>query len=294
MSRRSHLLRYLGARLALAPLMLGLIASLVFLLLRVAPGDPIDALLGPKAPAAARAALRQQLGLDQPLLDQYGHFLSQLLHGDLGLSQNSQEPVLGIIRASLPASLELGVVALLLAAVLGLAVGFSGIARPEGKLDLAGRLFGIGTYALPPFWAAMVVQLVFAVWLGWLPVGGRFPPTLLPPKPTPWKPRSRPMKRVRCASPRARAWASAIFIAVSQASLPLLTRNTRSSPGGASAAMRSASANAPGWPTWKLEAKSSVSICRFIASAIFGWPWPAPTHHRPEVPSSTSRPSAVR
>ena len=182
MSRRSHLLRYLGARLALAPLMLALIASLVFLLLRVAPGDPIDALLGPKAPAAARAALRHQLGLDQPLLSQYGHFLSQLLHGDLGLSQNSQEPVLGIIRASLPASLELGVVALVLAAVLGLAVGFSGIARPEGKVDLAGRLFGIGTYALPPFWAAMVVQLVFAVWLGWLPVGGRFPPTLLPPQ----------------------------------------------------------------------------------------------------------------
>ncbi|MCX5949394.1 MAG: ABC transporter permease, partial [Cyanobacteria bacterium] len=154
MSRRADLLRYLGARLALAPLMLWLIATLVFLLLRVAPGDPIDALLGPKAPAAARAALRHQLGLDQPLLSQYGHFLSQLLHGDLGLSQNSQEPVLGIIRASLPASIELGVVALVLAAVLGLAVGFSGIARPEGKVDLGGRLFGIGTYALPPFWAA--------------------------------------------------------------------------------------------------------------------------------------------
>jgi peptide/nickel transport system permease protein len=63
-------------------------------------------------------------------------------------------------------------------------VGFSGVARPEGKLDLAGRLYGIGTYALPPFWAAMVVQLVFAVWLGWLPVGGRFPPTLVPPSGT--------------------------------------------------------------------------------------------------------------
>jgi len=62
-----------------------------------------------------------------------------------------------------------------------LAVGFSGIARPEGKTDLAGRLYGIGTYALPPFWAAMVVQLIFAVWLGWLPVGGRFPATLEPP-----------------------------------------------------------------------------------------------------------------
>ena len=181
MSRRNELLRYLGARLALAPLMLWLIASLVFLLLRVAPGDPIDALLGPKAPAAVRAALRQQLGLDQPLTVQYGHFISNLLHGDMGLSQASQEPVAAIIRQSLPASLELGVTALLLAAVVGLAVGFSGIARPEGKLDLAGRLYGIGTYALPPFWAAMLVQLVFAVWLGWLPVGGRFPPSLLPP-----------------------------------------------------------------------------------------------------------------
>jgi peptide/nickel transport system permease protein len=181
MSRRSDLLRYVGARLALAPVMLWLIASLVFLLLRVAPGDPIDALLGPRAPEAARTALRHQLGLDLPLLQQYGHFLSDLLHGNLGTSQNSQQPVLEIIRTSLPASLELGAVALLLAAVLGLAVGFSGIARPEGRLDLAGRLFGIGTYALPPFWAAMVVQLIFAVWLGWLPVGGRFPATLLPP-----------------------------------------------------------------------------------------------------------------
>lgn len=181
MSRRSYLLRYLAARFALAPVMVWLIASLVFLLLRVAPGDPIDALLGTRAPAAARAALRAQLGLDQPLWHQYGHFLSQLLHGDLGQSLTNQEPVTAVIRQSLPASLELGVVALVLAAVLGLAVGFSGIARPEGKLDLAGRLYGIGTYALPPFWAAMVVQLVFAVWLGWLPVGGRFPPTLIPP-----------------------------------------------------------------------------------------------------------------
>jgi peptide/nickel transport system permease protein len=181
MSRRKDLLRYLAARLALAPVMVWLIASLVFLLLRLAPGDPIDALLGTRAPAAARAALRAQLGLDQPLWHQYGYFLRQLLHGDLGQSLTNQEPVTAVIRQSLPASLELGVVALLLAAVVGLAVGFSGVARPEGKLDLAGRLYGIGTYALPPFWAAMVVQLVFAVWLGWLPVGGRFPPTLIPP-----------------------------------------------------------------------------------------------------------------
>jgi peptide/nickel transport system permease protein len=181
MSRRRALLRYLLARLALAPLMLWLIASLVFLLLRVAPGDPIDALLGTRAPEAARAALRAQLGLDRSLLEQYGQFLLQVLKGDLGSSLTNQQPVAEVIRQSLPASLELGATALLIAAVVGLAVGFSGIARPEGKLDLAGRLYGIGTYALPPFWAAMVVQLVFAVGLGWLPVGGRFHATLVPP-----------------------------------------------------------------------------------------------------------------
>ncbi|MFN9621299.1 MAG: ABC transporter permease [Cyanobacteriota bacterium] len=184
MSRRRALFSYLAARLALVPLMLWLIASLVFLLLRVAPGDPIDALLGSRAPEAARAALRHQLGLDQSLFAQYGTFLGHLLRGDLGRSLSSEEPVVAIIRDSLPASLELGAVALLLAAVLGLAIGFSGIARAEGGVDLAGRLFGISTYALPPFWAAMVMQLVFAVALGWLPVGGRFPPTVLPPSGT--------------------------------------------------------------------------------------------------------------
>jgi peptide/nickel transport system permease protein len=181
MSRRRALLDYMASRLALVPVMLWLIASLVFLLLRVAPGDPIDALLGTRAPQEAREALRHQLGLDQPLLVQYSQYLGDLLHGQLGESLTNQEPVTAVIGRSLPASLELGLVALLLAALVGLAVGFSGIARPEGRVDLAGRLYGIGTYALPPFWAAMVVQLIFAVWLGWLPVGGRFPPTLVPP-----------------------------------------------------------------------------------------------------------------
>ena len=181
MSGSNRLLRYVLARLALAPVMLWLLATLVFLLLRLAPGDPIDALLGSRAPAAARAALRAQLGLDQPLLVQYGGFLRDLLHAQLGTSLTNQQPVAEVIGQTLPASLELSGVALLAAAVLGLAVGFSGIARAESRVDLAARLFGIGTYALPSFWLAMAAQLVFAVWLGWLPVGGRFPPTLLPP-----------------------------------------------------------------------------------------------------------------
>ncbi len=182
MARAGSLLRYSATRLGLAPVMLWLIATLVFLLLRVAPGDPVDAVLGSRAPAAAKAAMRARLGLDQSLLDQYLNYLHGLVQGDLGQGLINQEPVSGIISRTLPASLELSVVALIIAAVVGLSIGFSGIARPEGKLDLAGRLYGLGTYALPPFWVAMLVQLLFAVSLGWLPVGGRFPPSLMPPQ----------------------------------------------------------------------------------------------------------------
>ena len=182
MGRARDLARYSLIRLGLAPLMLWLIATLVFLLLRVAPGDPVDAVLGSRAPAAAKAAMRARLGLDQSLIDQYFQYLNGLLHGDLGQALINQEPVSTIIRQTLPASLELSVIALIAAAIVGLSVGFSGIAKPEGKLDLSGRLYGLGTYALPPFWVAMMVQLVFAVSLGWLPVGGRFPPSLLPPE----------------------------------------------------------------------------------------------------------------
>ena len=182
MSRRQVLTRYIGSRLLLAPVMLWLIATLVFLLLRVAPGDPVDALLGNRASALAREQLRAQLGLDQPLLVQYGQFLADLLHGDLGSSLRNSQSVREIVSTALPATVELGITALLIAVVLGLAVGFSGVAKPEGKLDLSGRLYGIGAYALPVFWAAMVLQLIFAVGLGWFPVGGRYPPTLVPPQ----------------------------------------------------------------------------------------------------------------
>ena len=184
MGRTGVLLRYSATRLGLAPVMLWLIASLVFLLLRVAPGDPVDAVLGSRAPAVAKAAMRARLGLDKTLPDQYFDYLRGLIHGDLGQGLINQEPVRDIISRTLPASLELSVIALALAALIGLSIGFSGIARPEGKLDLAGRLYGLGTYALPPFWVAMLLQLLFAVSLGWLPVGGRFPPSLMPPEGT--------------------------------------------------------------------------------------------------------------
>ena len=164
--------------------MIWLIASMVFFLLRIAPGDPVDAILGNRANEIAREALRTRLGLDKPLIDQYIIFLKELSHGNFGQTLNTQEPVRDLIAKALPASIELGICALIIACVIGLIIGFSGIAKPQGKTDLLGRIYGISTYALPPFWAAMVVQIIFSVILGWLPIGGRFPPFLSEPKGT--------------------------------------------------------------------------------------------------------------
>ena len=86
MNRAKALIKYSATRLALAPIMLWLISTMVFLLLRVAPGDPVDAVLGNRADAIAREAMRAKLGLNQPLFNQYLDFLNGLIHGDLGLS----------------------------------------------------------------------------------------------------------------------------------------------------------------------------------------------------------------
>ncbi len=182
MSRKKALLQYSVTRLALIPIMLWLISSMVFVLLRIAPGDPVDAILGNRANAIARETLRAKLGLDQPLLNQYLNFINGLSHGDLGEALVNQEPVSEIISKALPASIELGVCSLIIAIALGLLVGFSGLAKAEGKIDLLARIYGISTYAMPPFWAAILVQLLFSVALGWLPVGGRFPPGLIQPE----------------------------------------------------------------------------------------------------------------
>ncbi len=184
MSSKKELFKYILARLALLPIMLWIISSLVFILLRIAPGDPVDAILGTRANELARESLRIQLGLNKPLINQYLEYLNNLIHGDLGTSLNTQEPVKDIISKALPASIELAVFSIIIASLLGYLIGFFGAVKPEGKIDFWGRFFGIGTYALPPFWAAMLIQIIFAVLLGWLPIGGRLPPGASPPPPT--------------------------------------------------------------------------------------------------------------
>ncbi|MFN4278899.1 ABC transporter permease [Thermosynechococcus sp.] len=183
MSRLRALQGYLLLRLLLAPLMLWTIVTVVFLLLRATPGDPVDAILGPRAPAAVKEALREQLGLAQPLWQQYLNYLEQLLRFDLGTSLTSQgEAVTKIIAKHFPATAELSLAALAIAFGLGVLIGSWAAVKSGTAWDIGGRLFGIITYALPLFWLGMLLQLLFAVNLRWLPLGTRYPITETPPQ----------------------------------------------------------------------------------------------------------------
>ncbi|WP_421659091.1 ABC transporter permease [Leptothermofonsia sp. ETS-13] len=176
MSRSGSLRYYIAARLLLAPLMLWVITTVVFLLLRATPGDPVDALLGPRAPQAAKDELRGQLGLGKPLWFQYFDYMGALLRLDLGQSLISQgQSVWEIIQKFFPATVELAFFSLAIALVVGITVGMVSASRPDTVLDAVGRLFGILTYSVPLFWFGMLLQLIFSVQLGWFPLGTRFP-----------------------------------------------------------------------------------------------------------------------
>ncbi|WP_341529618.1 ABC transporter permease [Nostoc sp. UHCC 0302] len=183
MSRSKAITYYISTRLLLAPLQLLTIITIVFLLLRATPGDPADAILGGRAPESAKAELRQQLGLNLPIGLQYLNYVGNLLHFDMGSSLSSRgQKVWEIIWQYFPATAELAVFAIAIALIVGITIGTISASRPGTPLDAAGRLFGIITYSLPMFWAGMILQLIFAVQLDWLPLGTRFPATIPAPQ----------------------------------------------------------------------------------------------------------------
>ena len=171
----TKIIKYTFLKISLIPLSLLIISTLVFILLRVAPGDPVDAILGSGADDIAREALRTRLGLNESIISQYYNYIEKLIHFDLGKSLSNQEPVINIIRNSLPASLELGFVSIIIAILIGLPIGYWGLNNKNKNSDYISRIFGISTYAIPPFWGAMMAQLIFSVILRIFPIGGRFP-----------------------------------------------------------------------------------------------------------------------
>ncbi|WP_071455663.1 ABC transporter permease [Gloeomargarita lithophora] len=177
MGRWQQIQNYLLGRLLLAPVMLWTVVTVVFLLLRATPGDPVDAIYGGRAPAQVKEALRVQLGLDQPLLMQYLRYLGQLIQGNLGTSLTEPGRTVGdIITAYLPATVELGVAGFGVAAGLGVGLGLITGSRPESSpLAMGGKVFSLVSYAVPLFWLGMLLQLWLSVGWGWFPLGVRFP-----------------------------------------------------------------------------------------------------------------------
>jgi peptide/nickel transport system permease protein len=165
--------RYVIRRLALAvPTVLGVV-TLVFLLIHLTPGDPVEAMLGESARAVDKVRLRHQLGLDRPLPVQYGRYLRQLARADLGRSLHSHRPVRRLIVARYPATLELAGGALLVALLIAGPLGIVAAARPRSALDAASQGVAVLGASLPNFWLGPLLMLVFAIKLEWLPVSGR-------------------------------------------------------------------------------------------------------------------------
>lgn len=163
---------YLIRRFSQATLVVIVMACLVFVSV-YAIGDPVAILASPDADQQEIAAISARLGLDRPLWEQFGLFLWNALHGDLGRSFVYNEPTLSLILNRLPATLELALAALILAIGLGLPLGLYAGLKPRslgGRMIMGGSVLG---FSLPNFWQGLMLVLVFAVFLGWLPAGGR-------------------------------------------------------------------------------------------------------------------------
>jgi ABC-type dipeptide/oligopeptide/nickel transport system permease component len=176
------LLRYLLGRLGFAvPQLLG-ITLVAFFLLKLIPGDPVPMMLGPLATQEAVDKLRAEMGLDQPLPQQFIAYLKRLPNGDLGRSWQTTNSVLQDIAERLPATLELVTLSLLLAIAIGLPIGLYAGRRPEGWIASGANFFSITAGALPDFWLALVLILIFYSGLNAVPPPiGRLDLALLPP-----------------------------------------------------------------------------------------------------------------
>jgi peptide/nickel transport system permease protein len=168
--------RYFIARLVLVVPMLLILLTATFLLLRVAPGDPVTATLGDRVSEARAQEIRRSLGLTRPLWRQYLGYLGHVAHGDFGRAITTNRPLSSTIAERFPATLELTLAALLVALVAGVGIGALSARFRDTPVDVGGRILGILLYAAPIFWLGIMLQLLFAVKLGWFPTGGRIAP----------------------------------------------------------------------------------------------------------------------
>jgi peptide/nickel transport system permease protein len=164
--------RYLFHRLVLLlPTLWGAL-TLVFLLIHLVPGDPIEVMLGETASSADKEELRRDLGLDQPLIVQYGGFLTDLASGNLQRSLYERSSVAELISARLPATLELTLTAMTVALMISFPLAIAAAIKKDTWIDRAALLFSLVGLSLPNFWLGPLLMIVVAIELGWAPVSG--------------------------------------------------------------------------------------------------------------------------
>jgi peptide/nickel transport system permease protein len=175
------MIKFILRRLVLlVPVFVGL-TLLVFTISHILPGDPVKLAAGPQATAEEIASLTREFGMDRPLPQQYWHYATGLLHGDWGQSVLTRRPVAADLKIYLPATLELVFAAILLAILIGIPAGLLSAITANQWPDYLTRILSLASIAMPRFFLALVLQLVFAMSLAWLPLNGRFPIIDLPP-----------------------------------------------------------------------------------------------------------------
>lgn len=165
--------RFLARRLLLTvPVLLG-VATLVFSLVHLVPGDPVQVMLGDSASPADVAEMRGRLGLDRPLPIQYAAFLAGVATGDLGTSLRTNQPVVTAILERMPATAELAAAAMVVAMLIAMPLGVLAAVRAGTSVDHAATTLALLGISVPNFWLGPFLAIVFSVSLGWLPVSGR-------------------------------------------------------------------------------------------------------------------------
>jgi peptide/nickel transport system permease protein len=164
--------RYLIRRLAQVPPTALLILVATWLLVQLAPGDPLVALAGQYGDETYYAAMRERFGLDQPLPQQLATYLGNVLQGDLGSSYVRGRPAMAVVLERLPATLLLAAVALAISTAVGILLGVLTARRSQGGTDVTVRVAALVVYGMPSFWLAQLAVLLLAFRLGWFPVQG--------------------------------------------------------------------------------------------------------------------------
>jgi len=145
---------------------------LTFLLIHLVPGDPVEVMLGESATQVDRLQLRTELGLDQPLIQQFATYMTKISQGDFGQSIHSKTSIAILIKTRYPATLKLAALALLIGLTIGVPLGIYAALKEDHWQDFIVTLISVRLSAMPAFWLGPILILVFALYLGWLPVSG--------------------------------------------------------------------------------------------------------------------------